>query len=345
MIGLVQEIVVKQTFFLDRYFPTGTGDIFKSDKVLVEYTDGDRRMAPFVVRRAGDIPIARGGYEIHEYEPPYIAPSRLLTLDDLERRGFGEAIFSNTTPQQRSVRLLMGDIGTLDGRIGRREEWMAAQTMINNGCEAVEYIDNETVGDTWDVFYYDIGKSNPALYTVANKWGQTGGDMWGDVQEMCGLLSDRGLPVADLVVGTDVGSVIEHDDKAAKRLDNRRMEYGSIQPDVRYPGVVWLGHLNFGGFDLDIYVVRETYTDQGGKSRRLFPAKSAMVTAPGCGHMMYGQVTQMERDEQYHTYAGKRIPKNMSDYGHDMRKLRLASRPLAAPKALAPWIYAADVVD
>jgi hypothetical protein len=122
------------------------------------------------------------------------------------------------------------------------------------------------------------------------------------------------------------------------------MEYGSIAPTVRYPGVVWLGHINFSGFDLDIYVVRETYTDQGGKSERLFPAKSAMVTAPGCGRMMYGQVTQMEPDKQYHTYAGKRIPKTVADQDKDIRKLRLVSRPLAAPKALAPWIYAADVV-
>ncbi|NCB06303.1 MAG: hypothetical protein EOM69_12395 [Clostridia bacterium] len=53
MAGMIQEIVLPQTFFHDRYFSTMPGtDIFAADKVLVEYRDGDRKMAPFVVRRA-----------------------------------------------------------------------------------------------------------------------------------------------------------------------------------------------------------------------------------------------------------------------------------------------------
>ena len=80
MAGMVQEIVPPATFFLNRYFPTGAGDIFAADKVLVEYQDGDRKLAPFVVPRVGDIPIARGGYEIHEFEPPRIMPSRMCWI-------------------------------------------------------------------------------------------------------------------------------------------------------------------------------------------------------------------------------------------------------------------------
>jgi len=86
--GVIREIVPTMTFFRDRYFPTDSKtDIFKADKVLVEYMDTDRRLAPFVVPRSGDIPIARKGYEAHEFEAPYIAPSRFLTLDDLRKRG------------------------------------------------------------------------------------------------------------------------------------------------------------------------------------------------------------------------------------------------------------------
>ena len=91
LMAIVEEIVPRQTFFKDRYFPTGDGDIFASDKVLTEYRKGDRKMAAFVSSRAGDIPMERRGYEIHELQPAFIAPSRLLTLDDLRKRGFGEA--------------------------------------------------------------------------------------------------------------------------------------------------------------------------------------------------------------------------------------------------------------
>jgi GNAT superfamily N-acetyltransferase len=344
MAGVVQEIVPPATFFRDRYFPTDAADIFAADKVLVEYMEGDRRLAPFVVQRAGDIPVGRKGYEVHEFEPPFIAPSRLLTLDDLRKRGFGEALFAGSTPAQRAAALQLRDLTDLDLRITRREEWMAAQTMINNGCSAVAYIDNATAGVPFDIYYYDTGGSNPAVYTVADEWDDTGGDFFSDVEAMCADLAERGLPVTDLVVGTAVGQFIMSNEKVAKILDNRRMEFGRLAPEVRVPGVSWLGRLNFGGFDLDIFVVRETYVDDNGTTQYYFPTKSAMVTAPNCGHMMYAQVTQIEPDDQYHSFAMKRVPKFVVDRDKDTRKLRLASRPLAAPKQKAPWMYAANVV-
>lgn len=343
MAGMVQEIVPVQSFFRDRYFPTNAAtDIFNSNKVLVEYRDRDRAMAPFVVRRAGDIPVARGGYEIHEYEPPYIAPSRLLTLDDLQKRGYGEALYVGSTPAERARALQMQDLTELDARILRREEWMAAQTMINNGCTIVAYIDDDTVGETYDIFYFDTSGGNPAKYTVSTKW-DGGGSFEGDVSAMANDLLDRGLPAADLVIGTDVAAFLLDDETLLKKLDNRRADFGRLAPRVRYPGVTWLGNLNFDGTDLDIFSVRETVRDKSG-TVRLFPATAAMVTAPGCGHMMYGRIDQIEDDNEYHSFAMQRVPKFVVDKDKDTRKLRLGSRPLAAPHCKAPWMYAENVV-
>ena len=47
-----------------------------------------------------------------------------------------------------------------------------------------------------------------------------------------------------------------------------------------------MGTLNFGGFRLNVICVDETYVDDSGAEQRYFPATSAMVTAPDCGHMM-----------------------------------------------------------
>ena len=143
--AITEEIVPETSFFRDRYFPTEAGDIFAADKVLTEYQKGDRKMACFVAPRVGDIPVERKGYAIHEYQPAYIAPSRLLTIDDLSKRGFGEAIFPGSTPAERAARLQLRDLTDLDRRIRRLEEWMAVQTMINNGCTMQEYVDANTV--------------------------------------------------------------------------------------------------------------------------------------------------------------------------------------------------------
>ena len=103
--------------------------------------------------------------------------------------------------------------------------------------------------------------------------------------------------------------------------------------------------LNFGGFMLTVFSVDETYSDDNGVTKKYFPADAAMVTAPNCGHMMYGSITQMDYGQvNYSTYAAKRVPKFVVDQDKDTRKLRLGCRPLAAPKNRNPYIFAANVV-
>ena len=216
LIAIAEEIVPKQTFFKDRYAPTGEGDIFKADKVLTEYRKGDRKMAAFVSPRAGDIPMDRRGYSIHEYQPAFIAPSRLLTEDELRKRGFGEALYSNSTKAERAARLILEDMKDMNLRIERREEWMVAQTMIHNACTMQEYIDDKTQGDTLYVKFFDNASEH--LYVPAAKW-----DSWAvmraDVIAMCRQLSKRGLPAADLVLGTDVAEQTLEFEQLQRLLD------------------------------------------------------------------------------------------------------------------------------
>ena len=98
----VQQLIPASTFLRDRYFPTNdASDIFSTEDVLVEYRDGSRRLAPFVAPRKGGVTILRKGYTMERYTPPFVAPRRTLTLDELRKRGFGEALYSQLTPEQR----------------------------------------------------------------------------------------------------------------------------------------------------------------------------------------------------------------------------------------------------
>ncbi|MPN46620.1 hypothetical protein SDC9_194211 [bioreactor metagenome] len=165
----------------------------------------------------------------------------------------------------------------------------------------------------------------------------------GDVMSMCDQLMERGLPATDLVIGGEVANFIRENEKIQKLLDNRRYELGNIKPQEMYPGVAWMGQLNFSGYVLDVWIVRETYVNDAGATTLHFPTDAAMVTAPNCGRLMYGAVTQIEDDNEYHTFAGRRVPKHIVNKDKDTRKLRLAAKPLAVPSTLSPYIYAANV--
>ena len=124
----------------------------------------------------------------------------ISTADQYMERLPGEDLFSGRTPADRAAEKLIEEYNQLNDMTTRREEWMAAQTMINNGCDMVEYIDDVTQGDTKQVRFF-TGEKSDHLYTVAKKWNETGGDYRSDVRNMCRMLSARGLPAADLILG------------------------------------------------------------------------------------------------------------------------------------------------
>ena len=344
LMAIMEEVVPNTFFFRDRYFPTEEGDVFAADKVLTEYRKGDRKMAAFVSERIGDIPMDRIGYEIHELQPAFIGTSRLLTTDELKKRGFGEALYANSTPAQRAARLQRDDMKDMDLRIRRREEWMAVNTMLENACFIQEYVDDKTKGKALSVKFYE-GTSDH-LYTTAKPW-ENFMEMRADVIAMSRMLSYRGLPVTDLLLGTQTADAILQFDDIQRLLDkNSGIAIGTINEQLSaYTGVVFLGTLNFGGFRLNLISVDESYEDDSGQTKSYFPVDEAMVTAPNCGHLMYGQITQIDfGSTEYTSHSGIRVPKFTLDQDKDMRKLRLASRPLSAPKNYCPYIRAKKVV-
>lgn len=344
LMAIMEEVVPGTFFFRDRYFPTGEGDVFAADKVLTEYRRGDRKMAAFVSERVGDIPMDRIGYEIHELQPAFVGVSRLLTVDELKKRGFGEALYANSTPAQRAARLQRDDMRDMDLRIRRREEWMAVNTMLENACFIQEYVDAETKGKALSVKFYE-GTSDH-LYTVANKW-TTFAAMRADIIAMCRMLSYRGLPAVDLLLGTQTADAVLQFDDLQRLLDkNSGIAIGAINEQLSaYTGVVFLGTINFGGFRLNLISVDESYEDDAGRNQSYFPVDEAMVTAPGCGHLMYGQITQIDfGSTEYTSHPGIRVPKFSVDQEKDTRKLRLASRPLSAPRNYCPFIRGKKVV-
>ncbi|MCL2487355.1 MAG: major capsid protein [Oscillospiraceae bacterium] len=344
MLAAVREMPLMRRFFRDRYFPTNTNlDIFGSARVLVDFYEGNKRLAPFVMPRIGGVSILRDAFQTFELEPPNISLRRTLTVDNLKTRGFGEALNSQMTPADRESMLLLEDMRVLSDRITRREEWMAAKTMINNGCVMRHITDREDVTFEEINAQFFSGTDNPALYTPSYPW-YDGDPRWrDDVRAMAKSLSQRGLPAADLIIAPDVESFIMRDEWLLKLLDNNRVEIGRIAPNELPNGTTFLGSINFGGILLNIIVSEETYEDEYDNIVTYLPAGTVIVTAPGCGHCIYGGVTQMEADEQFYTHAAARVPMFFADRRHGTKEVILTSKPLMAPKRANPWMVAKNV--
>lgn len=348
MLNAVKNLVPPKTFLRDRYFPTNDAmDIFATEDVLVEYKKGSRKVAPFVAPRQKGITILRDGSYIERYTPPLTAPRRVLTIDDLERRGFGEALMSDMTPEQRQSILLMQDLDELSQMITRREEIMAAEILTTNKCVMKHYADDlSTVVEEKVIMFYDETGTNPASYVPGVKWDAAGAKIIDDIHAMIGMLSKNGLPATDLIVSPDVAAAILNNGYVQDQLNLLNYNIGRVEPEELTNGVSRICVLNVYGRMISIYAYDETYEDESGADKLMIPSGKVVLTAPAAGRTMYGAVTQLEQsDGQFYTYSGRRVPKYLSDAVSDVRTVTLSARPLLIPNNVNPWIVASVLTE
>ena len=344
LLASVQQLPPLHTFLLDRYFPTNAAtDIFATDDVLVEYKKGSKKAAPFVAPRKGGITILRDGYTMKRFTPSYIAPKRPLTIDDLKKRGFGEALYTKLTPQQRQGVIMLGDLDELRAMNMRRKEAMASEVIFTNGCVMDEYVDDLHNFEEKEVRYYD-GEKNPAIYTPAATLDTTeasGKRFLADVAAMGYMLTSRGLAFTEVLVAPDVTDVILANEWILRLLDNRNYQIGGVDPATLPSGATKIARLNVKGRMIDFLSYEDTYTEVDGSVKPFIPAGMIAAGAPNAGRTVYGAITQVEQsDGEFHTYTGVDVPKYLSDAKHNVRELILSSAPLCMPNNENPFITA-----
>lgn len=341
LLAAVEQLTPAVTFLRDRYFPTNdASDIFATDDVLVEYRDGSKKLAPFVAPRKGGVTMLRNGYHLERYTPPFVAPKRPLSADDLKKRGFGEALFTQLKPEQRQQALILKDADEMGEFISRREEAMAAETMLTNGCIMKHIADDADEYDEMEIFFYE-GGVNPAKYTPTIKWDQGSNKILTDLALMIQMLTKKGLRASDLVCSPDVADTIVNDPVIQKLLDNRRYEIGMVEPELLPDGAAVVARLNVRGRIISVISYDETYTDDDGSDKLYIPSGKCVLTAPAAGRTLYGAVTQVEQsDGEFHTYTGRRVPKYLSSAEGNTRSLTISSRPLLIPNNKNPFIVA-----
>lgn len=337
----VEQLTPAPSFLRDRYFPTNAAsDIFSTDDVLVEYRDGTKKLAPFVAPRKGGVTILRNGYHMERFTPPFVAPKRALSIDDLKKRGFGEALFTQLTPEQRQQALILKDADEMGEFITRREEAMAAETMLTNGCVMRHIADDIDEADEMEIRFYS-GDANPAQYTPTTKWGAAGANILPDLAAMIRMLTSKGLRASELVCSPDVAEAVVNNAAIKELLDLRRYELGNVEPELLPAGAAVMARLNIGGRIISVISYDETYTDDAGADQLYIPSGKCILTAPAAGRTLYGAVTQVEQsDGEFHTYTGRRVPKYLSNAEGNTRSLTISSRPLMIPNNKNPFIVA-----
>lgn len=339
------------TFLRDTFFPHDPiRDQYKGEKVLVEYKDGKRLLAPCVMPRSGGVVIEREKSYVREFVPPLLEPKRVLSADDVDEVTFNELIYGLMDPDEKERALLADDLAFFADMFDSREEQMAAQIMLNNSCTLTRFT-GEFASDKdedWEIRFYDEA-TNPARYTPAVKWDASGAKILQDLETMMADLIHRGLLATWAVMSPDVTKILLNDPDIRALLDIRNISIGSIAPMELPNGAAHFGTINVNGRDLKLVSYDGTYDNIVGvnpdkslktENKPFLPQGTVIVTSPGVGRRTYASITMMDANGKRTRYSEARVPKVEVDTRLEVRELTVKSRPLLMPKHKSPWVSA-----
>jgi hypothetical protein len=325
MLKAVALMMPINTFFRDTFF--GKTETFLTEKVDVDFKKGKRKMAPFVAPRIGGKVMDRQGFTTKTYGAPKIAPERILTIDDVNKRSLGEDIYSSRTPEERAREILANDMIELDDFITRREEWMCREILLNG-----------------KITMAGEGYEEVVDYNFTNKESLTGADLWTDYANSDPLadlkrwrqtvIQKTGKAPTIAVFASDVVDTFINHTKVKEVLNTLRLNMGLIEPSVQSEAITFIGKLPSLG--LEIYSYDEWYLDDNNVEQPMVPNGTVILGSRDMNKRLYGAVTQVENG-QFVTIEGTRVPKSWVDEDNEVRKLRITARPLPAPDDVDSW--------
>lgn len=334
MLGAIEVIPTNESFLLDTF--CGESETFPTESIDIDFVKGKKKMAPFVSKFKSGIQVERNVIATKNYKPEKIQPKRELTVETLEQRLAGEALYSGKTPAQRAAELLARDLRELKDMVDRRKEWMIAQTLFTGKFIAKVHTDSAN----YDEVEFDYGHTLSTLietatkkWTVANAETSTPID---DLAEIADKIAESTGRRPDIVVmGKDALKGFLASKQVKEYFDIHRYDFGAIQPSLKTTQVQYIGRLLLPA--VEIYSYSEAYIDdETGKLTPFVPANKVLVANRAIFSMKYGAVTQQENGVKQ-TYMGELVPKYEAVDHEDISWLKVTSKPVPVPFDVDAW--------
>lgn len=312
---------------------------FDTEHVDVDFKKGSRKLAPFVSRRVGGKIVPNTGYSTKTYTPPYVAPEKVTTIDDILKRAAGESLVDGLSPADRAVRKMSEDFVDLDEMITRREEWMIAQALFTGVIPVIgEGVDEEI----------DFNFTHTESLTGTKKWNAKDADILGDLKRWRKIVQIEGFVNPNIAIAADdVADVMINNEKFKSLLDVRRYDLATIKPRELPSGATYIGSISL--LNMDIYSYNEWYLDdwsdpENPVNRPLVPDGTvALLSTAAEYEMYYGAIAIMkgtDENAKFITTAGVRVPDTYTKRKPARRFLQLNAAPLPVPQEVDSWFVA-----
>ena len=333
-LAALEQIPREYPFLLDT-FVKDSGCV-EDDKAVYDYRKKGRIMAPFVVDGAGGIPMGRDGFSVREIGFPTIAPERVININDISARMFGEKILGASTPAQRAKKQQAADMKEMLMAIDRRKEWMARQILLTGKLEIFRYTNNGRDKETSLIADYDFTNN----FTPSTPWDENGSVIDDDMRRIKDMIYEGGGDLDLIVCAPDVAEAMVHNADFMKTFDYKNANMGKIKTAYRGSGLRYWGQNSEG---VDLYSYTANFVDDEGQVQPMIPSGKLIAGGRQMINMLYGPVTLVKgRDEnaQWETYIKKEVPQRLGNPESNQITNRITTRPTMVPFNIDAWVVA-----
>ena len=333
LLGVVERAFTPNPVLVNTFFPNAV--TFPTTVVDVDYKKGGRQLAPFVVPGSKGVNMGRDGFTTKSYKPPMMRPRRNLSADDLAKRMAGESVVSTRTPAERAQEYRARDMVDLMDMCVRREEYMAAQLLINGTYDVEGYAD-DGVKKLIDTISFNF--TQKTTMSGSDVWTNVNADAYGQIETASMAIRKNAgvVPTVMFMSNATAKNLLANKSVYDKLLVPSRdnLALMSIKPVVESPEVVRFGRLE--AMNLDMFTYDGIYVSDAGVATAFLLDGYVIIGVPGKGRRLYGAVTQMEKGE-FNTYEGRYVPKVTFDEEADTSAVIMSSRCIVVPENIDDW--------
>lgn len=334
LMAAMERVKPPAALLVDTFFPNIPTPAV-TNQIMVEYKKGGRRLAPFVTKSGKGINMKREQSKIDIYVPPMVGPRRIINANDISRRGFGEGIYSATTPAERATKLQADDLKFLQDSIMNRKNVMAAKILTDAKYEIKGYADDGKLQLVDTVEFPEFDQKIVPTKT----WDNADAHIFDDLNDASSLVQENAGMIPTVAIGgKNIAKYLLNNEQIMKWLsipNANNLSLMGLQPQLTSPQVMRVGYIN--ALNMEIYSYMETYTDDDGTVKPFLGDDDLIVAIPGKGYQLHGAVTLVQ-DKSYVTYSGLYVPKYTADETENEIAVSMFSRFVLTPESLDDWV-------
>lgn len=335
LITAVERIQTPASLLVDIFFPQVPATS-PSALIAVEYRKNGRRLAPYVVKGAHGVNVSREGSTMHFYQPPEVAPRRILTADDIRQRSFGENIQSGRHASERANQLQAQDLVDLRNMIMNRKNQIAASILTTGKYTIEGYADDGKTVRADEVAFDWTQKITPTT-----TWDQAGATIYSDIKNASELIQENaGMIPTVAIVGKNVAEYLINNDEISKWLmvpNAANLSMMSFAPRYTQPQIMRIGIIQ--SLNLEIYQYTETYLNDKGEVTPFIGENDVVIGITGRGRQLHGSIDLVQDDGSFQSFDSPMVPQYSADKNNNQASVTMYSRFILAPETSEDWAY------